>query len=102
MSFIGGGKVPAYTRVFLNASPNKHAAGSFETIVVPYIEIGRSSGCAIRFSDEADTVRRKHAALEKISLENIAVALVAIYADEEEKWILQAVAPPKVNHVLSN
>lgn len=64
MSFIGGGKVSAYTLEFLTASP-KHAPGSFETIVVPYIEIGRSSTCAIRFSEEAGTVSRKHAALER-------------------------------------
>lgn len=64
MSFIGGENVPAYTLEFLTASP-RHAIASFETIVVPYIEIGRSSSCAIRFSDEVGTVSRKHAALER-------------------------------------
>jgi V8-like Glu-specific endopeptidase len=64
MSFIGGGNVPAYTLEFLTTSP-KHVAGKFETIVVPYIEIGRSSKCAIRFSEEVGTVSRKHAALER-------------------------------------
>lgn len=64
VSFIGGGNVPAYTLEYLTASP-KHAVASFETIVVPYVEIGRSSRCAIRFSEEVSTVSRKHAALER-------------------------------------
>ncbi|MDF9798774.1 pSer/pThr/pTyr-binding forkhead associated (FHA) protein [Catalinimonas alkaloidigena] len=64
MSFIGGGNVPAYTLEFLTASP-KHEVSSFETIVVPYIEIGRSRTCAVRFSEEVSTVSRKHAALER-------------------------------------
>lgn len=64
MSFIGGAKVPSYTLEFLTAS-SSHPIGSYETIVVPYIELGRSHTCAIRFSEEIKTVSRKHSALER-------------------------------------
>lgn len=64
MSFIGGGKVPAYTLEYLTPSP-RHPVGSYETIVIPYIEMGRSHTCAVCFSDEVITVSRKHAALER-------------------------------------
>lgn len=64
MSFIGGANVPSYTLEFLTASSN-HPPGSYETIVVPFIELGRSSTCAIRFSEEVKTVSRKHSALER-------------------------------------
>lgn len=64
MSFIGGAKVSAYTLKFLTGSP-KHPLGSYETIIVPYIELGRSNTCAVRFSEEFSTVSGKHAALER-------------------------------------
>jgi hypothetical protein len=40
--------------------------------------------------------------IEKVSLGNIAIELVAIYADEEENWVLQAVAPLKDQPLPSN
>lgn len=62
MSFIGGGEVPSYSLEYLTPSPG-HPVGSHETIVVPYIEIGRSSQCAVRLSEEVGTVSRFHASL---------------------------------------
>jgi len=65
MSFIRGEEVSAYTLEFLT-STTQHPAGSSEMIIVPYVEIGRSSTCAIRFSEEDTTVSRKHVSLERI------------------------------------
>jgi pSer/pThr/pTyr-binding forkhead associated (FHA) protein len=56
--------IPAYTLQYLNDSI-KHPAGSFETIVMPYIEIGREGTCAIRFGEDQPFVSRKHIALER-------------------------------------
>ena len=74
MSFIGGAKVPAYSLEYLDESP-EHPLGSHETIVVPYIEIGRSGKCAVRFSEKWGTVSRYHAALlrrrEEIFVKNL-------------------------------
>jgi pSer/pThr/pTyr-binding forkhead associated (FHA) protein/V8-like Glu-specific endopeptidase len=77
MSFIGGAKVPAYSLEYLDDSP-EHPAGSYETIVVPYIEIGRSGKCAVRFSENWGTVSRYHAALlrrgQEIFVKNISTS----------------------------
>lgn len=65
MRVLGGGDVPAYTLEHLT-STSKHPAGSFETIVIPYIELGRDGTCAVRYSDDLTTVSRKHAAIERV------------------------------------
>ena len=65
MSYIRGDEVSAYTLEFLT-STTQHPAGSSEMIIVPYLEIGRSSSCAIRFPEQDSTVSRKHVALERI------------------------------------
>lgn len=64
MKVLGGGNVPAYTLEHLS-NTRKHPAGSFETIIVPYIEIGRDGNCAISYGDDLATVSRKHAAIER-------------------------------------
>ncbi len=64
MKVLGGGNVPAYTLEHLT-NTRKHPAGSFETIVVPYIELGRDGNCAISYGDDLGTVSRKHAAIER-------------------------------------
>src|SRR5690606_37916589 len=64
MKALGGGNVPAYTLEHLTAS-RKHAAGSFDTIIVPYIEMGRDGSAAVRFGDDMATVSRKHASIER-------------------------------------
>lgn len=65
MKVLGGGDVPAYTLEHLT-STSKHPAGSFETIVIPYIELGRDGTCAVRYGDDLNTVSRKHAAIERV------------------------------------
>ncbi|CAN5328951.1 hypothetical protein BH09BAC1_BH09BAC1_04610 [soil metagenome] len=64
MKALGGGNVPAYTLEHLTSS-RKHAAGTFETIIIPYIELGRDGAVAVRFGDDMATVSRKHAAIER-------------------------------------
>ncbi len=64
LKFMGGGAVSAYTLEYLSDS-KRHRAGTYETIVVPYIEMGRQNSCAVRFDDDLGTVSRKHAAIEK-------------------------------------
>ncbi len=64
LKFMGGGAVSAYTLEYLTDS-KRHKIGSYDTIVVPYVELGRSSSCALQFDEDAGTVSRKHAAIEK-------------------------------------
>ena len=64
MTVITGGNVPAYTLEYLTPSKKKRA-GEFETIVVPYIELGRANNCNILYGDESPTVSRRHAAIER-------------------------------------
>jgi len=64
LKFMGGGAVSAYTLEYLSDS-KRHKLGSYDTIVVPYVELGRSSSCAVQFDEDAGTVSRKHAAIEK-------------------------------------
>jgi hypothetical protein len=64
MTILTGGNVPAYTLEYLTPAKNKEV-GDFETIVVPYIEIGRSGSCAIQYGEDNSTVSRKHAAIER-------------------------------------
>jgi S1-C subfamily serine protease len=64
MKVLGGGNVSAYTLEHLSNS-RKHPAGSFETIIIPYIELGRDGSNAVSFGDDMSTVSRKHAAIER-------------------------------------
>lgn len=64
MKVLGGTNVPAYTLEHLSNS-KKHPVGTFETIVIPYIELGRDGTCAISYGDDMNTVSRKHAAIER-------------------------------------
>lgn len=64
MKVLGGGNVSAYTLEHLSSS-KKHPAGSFETIIIPYIELGRDGSNAVSFGDDMATVSRKHAAIER-------------------------------------
>lgn len=64
MTILTGGNVPAYTLEYLSPSKNKKV-GDFETIVLPYIELGRSGTCTIQYGEDRPTVSRKHAAIER-------------------------------------
>jgi S1-C subfamily serine protease len=64
MKVLGGGNVPAYTLEHLTTT-RKHPSGTFETIVVPYIELGRDNSCAVTYGDDISTVSRRHAAIER-------------------------------------
>jgi pSer/pThr/pTyr-binding forkhead associated (FHA) protein len=64
MKVLGGGNVPAYTLEHLSGS-RKHPAGTFETIIIPYIELGRDGSAAVSYGDDMATVSRKHAAIER-------------------------------------
>ena len=64
LKILGGANVPIYTLQHLTNTDN-HPAGSYEKIVVPYVELGRDKGCVIQFDDSCDTVSRKHAAIER-------------------------------------
>lgn len=59
---LGGRDVANYTLTYINATKS-HRQGDFQTIVIPYVELGRSSDCVVQFGDEYSTVSRKHAAL---------------------------------------
>jgi len=59
---LGGANMASFTLEFLSQSGSRRA-GSTETIVVPYAEMGRDKSCAIRFDSSEKTVSRKHAAI---------------------------------------
>ncbi len=59
---LGGANVPNYTLLYLDDSKNKKK-GNFQTIVVPYVEVGRGGSCVIQYSDVYPTIHRKHAAI---------------------------------------
>ncbi len=59
---MGGVTVPSYSLYFMNPT-KRNRAGENETIVIPYVEIGRGSGCAVQYGDEYPNVSRKHAAI---------------------------------------
>jgi pSer/pThr/pTyr-binding forkhead associated (FHA) protein len=61
---LGGANVTTYTLEFLTPTAY-HPRGSFETIVVPYIEVGRDKRCQVQFGDDVPTVSRKHASIER-------------------------------------
>lgn len=64
MKVLGGVNTPTFTLEYLSPTNGKQQ-GAFETIVVPYIELGRDRSCGIRFGDDTPTVSRKHAAIER-------------------------------------
>lgn len=61
---FGNSNTPAYTLMHLT-STSKHNAGTYDTIIIPYIELGRSSSCAVSFGEDMKTVHRRHAAIVK-------------------------------------
>lgn len=64
LKILGGANVPIYTLQHLT-NTDSHPAGSYEKIVVPYVELGRDKGCVVQFNDDCNTVSRKHAAIER-------------------------------------
>lgn len=64
MTVLRGGNVPAYTLEYLTPGRRKKT-GDFETILMPYAEIGRADTCNIQYGDDYQTVSRKHAAIER-------------------------------------
>lgn len=64
MKILGGANLPTYTLEYLTPTA-KHAQGTYETIVIPYIELGRSSKCGVKFGDDTPTVSRQHCAIER-------------------------------------
>jgi hypothetical protein len=64
MTVLRGGNVPAYTLEYLTPGKRKNT-GEFETIVVPYTEMGRAATCTVQYGDDYLTVSRKHAAIER-------------------------------------
>ncbi len=64
LKVLGGMNLPTYTLEHLTPTA-RHRQGSFETIVVPYVEIGRDRRCAVAFGDDAPTVSRRHCAIER-------------------------------------
>ncbi|PKD42470.1 FHA domain-containing protein [Rhodohalobacter barkolensis] len=64
MKILSGANIPTYTLEYLTSTAKKNQ-GSFETIVVPYVELGRDSKCGVSFGDDTPTVSRKHAAIER-------------------------------------
>ena len=66
MQVLGGKNVPAFTLEYLTPTQRKKV-GEYETIVVPYIELGRSSKSGVRFSDGPNEgmVSGTHAAIAR-------------------------------------
>jgi pSer/pThr/pTyr-binding forkhead associated (FHA) protein len=64
MTILRGGNVPAYTLEYMTPS-RKKKVGDYETIVVSYIELGRSNNCQIQYGEDNSTVSRRHAAIER-------------------------------------
>jgi len=64
MTVLRGGNVPAYTLEYLTPGRRKKA-GEFETILMPFTEIGRAGSCNVQYGDDYPTVSRKHAAIER-------------------------------------
>jgi len=64
LTVMKGGNVPAYTLEFLSPTKRKRT-GEYETVVIPYIEIGRSKNCNVQYGDDFLTVSRRHAAIER-------------------------------------
>lgn len=76
MKVLGGANTPTFTLEYLSPVKGKQQ-GAFETIVVPYVELGRDRSCGIRFGDDTPTVSRKHAAIERKGDETYVINLSA-------------------------
>ncbi|MBI1185417.1 FHA domain-containing protein [bacterium] len=74
MKILGGANIPTYTLEYLTSTA-KHKQGSYETIVVPYIELGRDKKCGVEFGDDTPTVSRRHCAIERKGEETFIVNL---------------------------
>lgn len=59
---LGGKDVANYSLYFHTATKDRRA-GDHMVVVVPYIEIGRGSGCQVQFGDDQPQVSRQHAAI---------------------------------------
>jgi hypothetical protein len=59
---LGGRDVANYS-LFFHSPTKRHRAGDHMVVIVPYIELGRSSDCQVQFGDDFPTVSRKHAAI---------------------------------------
>ena len=64
MTVLRGGNVAAYTLEYLSPGRRKKI-GAFETVLMPFAEIGRAGSCIVQFGDDYPTVSRKHAAIER-------------------------------------
>ncbi|MDG1279300.1 MAG: FHA domain-containing protein [Algoriphagus sp.] len=64
LKILSGQDVPVYTLEYLTPT-KKHAQGSFEKIVIPYIELGRGPKCAVSFGEDFPTVSRRHASIAR-------------------------------------
>jgi hypothetical protein len=74
MKILSGANIPTYTLEYLTSTEKKNQ-GSFETIVVPYVELGRDKKCGVTFGDDTPTVSRKHAAIERKGNETFIINL---------------------------
>lgn len=74
MKILGGANIPTYTLEYLTGTA-KHNQGSYETIVVPYIELGRDKKCGVEFGDDTPTVSRRHCAIERKGQETFIINL---------------------------
>jgi len=70
LKMVSGGDVPAYTLQFLTPS-GQHPANTSQTIVVPYVELGRDAECLVQFGKDTPMVSSKHAAIEQRGPETI-------------------------------
>ena len=74
MKILGGANIPTYTLEYLTPTA-KHKLGSYETIVVPYVELGRDKKCGVEFGDDTPTVSRRHCAIERKGQETFIINL---------------------------
>ncbi len=67
---VSGADVPVYTLEFLTKS-EKHPLNTNQTIVVPYVELGRHADCIVHFGADTPMVSSRHAAIEQRGPETI-------------------------------
>lgn len=70
LKMVSGTDVPAYTLEFLTKS-EKHPQNTSQTIVVPYVELGRDGNCVVTFGKDTPMVSKKHAAIERRGPETV-------------------------------
>lgn len=61
---MSGKDLPTYSLLFLDPARGR-MKGENMNVVVPYLEMGRSSHCTIRFGEDYPTVSRVHASLQQ-------------------------------------